>query len=56
MEWDTAAMEIIVSEAGGVLSGIDGKLLVYNKKNPENPTGFYLLNDKENALLLPKEL
>ncbi|HHY63948.1 MAG TPA: 3'(2'),5'-bisphosphate nucleotidase CysQ [Clostridiaceae bacterium] len=50
MEWDTAAMDIIVTEAGGIFSGMDGKAFVYNKQNPENPTGFYALNRKENAL------
>ena len=55
MEWDTAAMEIIVSEAGGAFLGLDGKSFLYNKKNPENPTGFHVINKKENALLLPKE-
>jgi 3'(2'), 5'-bisphosphate nucleotidase len=54
MEWDTAAMDIIVTEAGGFFSGIDGKDFIYNKKNPENPTGFYALNKKENALKLVK--
>lgn len=50
MEWDTAAMEIIVTESGGIFSGMNGKPLVYNKENPENPQGFYLLNNKENKL------
>lgn len=50
MEWDTAAMDIIITEAGGIFSGMDGKAFVYNKKNPENPTGFYALNKTENAL------
>jgi 3'-phosphoadenosine 5'-phosphosulfate (PAPS) 3'-phosphatase len=47
-------MDIIVTEAGGFFSGIDGKDFIYNKKNPENPTGFYALNKKENALKLVK--
>lgn len=51
MEWDTAAMEILVTEAGGLFSGMDGKPFQYNKRNPENPTGFFVLNKKENALL-----
>ena len=50
MEWDTAAMDIIITEAGGIFSGMDGREFVYNKKNVENPTGFYALNKKENAL------
>ncbi len=55
MEWDTAAMEIIVTEAGGIFSGMDGNPLLYNKKNPENPQGFYLLNSEENKLTVPTE-
>lgn len=50
MEWDTAAMDIIITEAGGIFSGMDGKAFVYNKENPENPMGFYALNKIENAL------
>lgn len=52
MEWDTAAMEILVTEAGGVFSGMDGRTFRYNKENPENPTGFYAINKKENELIL----
>lgn len=52
MEWDTAAMEIIVTEAGGVFSGMDGNTFMYNKENPENPTGFYAVNKKENELIM----
>lgn len=55
MEWDTAAMEIIVAEAGGIFLGMDNKPFMYNKENPENPTGFYLINKKENALSIPME-
>lgn len=54
MEWDTAAMDIIVTEAGGIFSGMDGKVFEYNKKDPANPTGFFALNRKENALKLPE--
>jgi 3'(2'), 5'-bisphosphate nucleotidase len=55
MEWDTAAMEIIVTEAGGIFSGMNDNPLLYNKKNPENPQGFYLLNNKENKLFTTME-
>lgn len=55
MEWDTAAMDIIVIEAGGIFAGMEGKAFLYNKKNPENPTGFYAINKKENALSFTKE-
>ncbi|NMA65030.1 MAG: 3'(2'),5'-bisphosphate nucleotidase CysQ [Clostridiaceae bacterium] len=52
MEWDTAAMEILILEAGGIFSGMDGRVFNYNKENPENPCGFYALNRKENELKL----
>lgn len=55
MEWDTAAMEIIATEAGGIFSGMDGNQFKYNKKNPENPQGFYLLNNEANKLSIPME-
>ncbi len=50
MEWDTGAMEIITSEAGGLFLGIEDNVFEYNKPNPENPTGFYILNRLENKL------
>jgi 3'(2'), 5'-bisphosphate nucleotidase len=50
MEWDTAAMEIIVTEAGGIFKGMDGRDFLYNKENAENPTGFYTVNRPENLL------
>ncbi len=38
MEWDTAAAQIILEEAGGWLVDVDGKSpLVYNKENLQNP-------------------
>lgn len=52
MEWDTAAMDIIVTEAGGIFSGMDGRPFIYNKKNAENPMGFYALNSAENRLII----
>ena len=50
MEWDTAAMQVIAVEAGGIFMGMDGKPFVYNKPNPENHSGFYLVNRLENRL------
>ena len=50
MEWDTAAMECIVKEAGGVFLGMDGLPMRYNKENSENPTGFFVLNNILNKL------
>ncbi len=51
MEWDTCAEQLIVEEAGGVL--LDGKMdrpIVYNREDPCNRDGFYVLNCLENRL------
>ena len=50
MEWDTAAMQVIAVEAGGIFMGMDGKPFVYNKPTPENHSGFYLVNRIEPRL------
>jgi len=50
MEWDTAAMQILAEEAGRIFLGMDGRPFTYNKENPENPTGFFLINRMENRL------
>ncbi|MBS3991667.1 MAG: 3'(2'),5'-bisphosphate nucleotidase CysQ [Erysipelothrix sp.] len=50
-EWDIAAMDIIVHEAGGVLNDINHQPLIYRKANPLNPH-FYVLNTKENIWLI----
>jgi 3'(2'), 5'-bisphosphate nucleotidase len=52
MEWDTAAMEIIVTEAGGIFMQLDDTPMRYNRKNPLNQKGFYVLNNIENKLKL----
>jgi len=38
MEWDTAAAQCIVEQAGGVVQDLDGKRLAYNKKELRNPS------------------
>lgn len=50
MEWDTAAMQIIVEEAGGVFRQLDDSLMTYNRKNSLNDKGFYAINRVENRL------
>jgi myo-inositol-1(or 4)-monophosphatase len=37
-DWDLAAADLLVHEAGGVLSGIDGKPRVYNNPDAQHPT------------------
>ena len=50
-EWDTAACDIIVKEAGGVFVEPDGKDLVYNREDVYNRNGYVVANRKENILL-----
>ncbi len=50
MVWDTAAMDIIVTEAGGYFAQTDGTPFEYNVKNTMNRKGFMILNRKENCL------
>ncbi len=52
MEWDTAAMEVIVSEAGGIFKQLDDSVMYYNRKISTNNNGFYIVNKKENKLRL----
>jgi len=50
-EWDTAACQIIVEEAGGVFVEPDGKAITYNRKDVYNRKGYIVANRKENILL-----
>lgn len=50
MEWDTAAMQCIVEEAGGILRQMDDSDMTYNRRDSLNAKGFYILNDIENKL------
>ena len=50
-EWDTAACDIIVKEAGGVFVEPDGKDIVYNREDVYNRKGYVVANKKENILL-----
>lgn len=47
-EWDTAAMQCIVEEAGGIFRQMDGTALLYNRDNNLNEKGFYIVNREEN--------
>jgi myo-inositol-1(or 4)-monophosphatase len=33
-DWDLAAADLLVHEAGGMLTALDGRMLVYNKPEP----------------------
>ena len=50
MEWDTAAMQCIVEEAGGVFRQMDNTPMLYNRENSLNDKGFYILNNELNDL------
>lgn len=49
MEWDVAAMDCIVTEAGGIMRNLktDEKMR-YNRENSVNEDGFYVVNREEN--------
>jgi len=47
-EWDTAAMQCIVEEAGGIFRQMDGSEMMYNRENTLNEKGFFVVNKKEN--------
>ncbi len=48
MEWDTAAMQCIVEEAGAIFRQMDGSEMLYNRENNLNDKGFYIVNNKKN--------
>jgi 3'(2'), 5'-bisphosphate nucleotidase len=37
MEWDTAAAQCVVEQAGGSVVDLDGRALAYNKPDLHNP-------------------
>ena len=43
-EWDTCAPDIIIQEAGGIMTDMKGKKLVYNKKSLKSKNGFVVTN------------
>ena len=50
MEWDTAAMQCIVEEAGGIFRQMDDSEMLYNRQDNLNSQGFYAINRFENRL------
>ncbi len=50
MEWDTAAMQIIVEEAGAIFKQLDNTPMRYNRKSSLNDKGFYIVNSIKNIL------
>lgn len=50
MEWDTAAMQCITEEAGGIFKQMDDSDMTYNRVNSLNDKGFYVINHPLNKL------
>lgn len=47
-EWDTAAMQCIVEQAGAIVRQMDNTELLYNRENTLNEKGFFIVNREEN--------
>ena len=47
-EWDTAACQIVVTEAGGIFVEPSGKEITYNREDVYNRNGYIVVNRKEN--------
>ncbi|MBN2087489.1 3'(2'),5'-bisphosphate nucleotidase CysQ [Candidatus Peregrinibacteria bacterium] len=43
-QWDCCAPQIIVEEAGGIVTGIHGEVIIYNQENIKNPFGLVATN------------
>lgn len=52
MEWDTAAMQCIVEEAGAIFKQMDDSEMLYNREDSLNSKGFYIINAIENKMEL----
>lgn len=50
-EWDTAAFQIIVEEAGGLVIKFDKTPLRYNREDVYNRDGYVVLNNIDNLLI-----
>jgi 3'(2'), 5'-bisphosphate nucleotidase len=49
-EWDTAAVQVVVEEAGGIFKQLDHTEMIYNRIDTLNRKGFYVVNTEENIL------
>lgn len=50
-EWDTAASQIVVEEAGGVFTKPNGEKITYNREDVYNREGYVITNRPENNFL-----
>lgn len=53
-EWDICAPQIILEEAGGIMTGLNGETLTYNNKDPHNPHGVLAATKSLHPILLEK--
>lgn len=53
-EWDTCSVELILEEAGGTVTDMDGQQLIYNKATPKNENGFIASNGTMHAEIIKK--
>lgn len=49
-EWDTAAFQIIVEEAGGYVVKPNGERILYNRDDVFNREGYYIVNRLDNII------
>ena len=50
-EWDTAASQVIVEQAGGIFLNLNKKRIMYNRVDVHNRDGYIICNRIENFLL-----
>ena len=50
-EWDTAASQVVVEQAGGIFLDTKGQRIMYNREDVHNRIGYVICNRKENFLL-----
>ena len=50
-EWDTAASQVIVEQAGGIFLDTKGQRIMYNREDVHNRIGYVICNRIENFLL-----
>lgn len=51
-EWDSCAADIIISEAGGMITDMNGDTLIYNKPILKNPRGIVVSNGAIHSLVI----
>lgn len=51
-EWDICGGSIIIEEAGGVITDMDGNKFIFNKKDPKNSKGFVVSNGQKHQEII----